>query len=100
MKIEGRTVRQATMDTFYYDGSAPDIGYPCEVILTDEELVISYDHEGGVVYRGKAIGPGHYELTSKEEDGRAVMHCLPGSKAVVGSWRVGQYTGLWKVTIS
>ena len=99
MNTNDRTVCQATMDTFYYDGTAPDIGDPCEVILTEDELVISYDFDGAVVYRGKAIGPGHYELTSKEEDGRAVMHCVPGGKTLVGSWKVGQYTGLWKVAI-
>lgn len=94
------TIRQATMDTYYADGSAPAFGDECEVLLTPDELVISYLADTHVVYRGKAIGSGHYELFSEEEGGRAVMHGVPGGSLLVGCWRVGMDSGVWKVEIS
>lgn len=100
MTTQSRAVRAALMDTHYTSPVEPELGYECEVVLTDDELVISYDADGHVVYRGKAIGPGHYELFSTEDAGRAVMHCVPGGTVLVGSWRVGSDTGLWKVEIT
>lgn len=83
----------------YYTDSLPDLndlGY--EVRITGDEMVISYEGEvGWVNYTGKDLGGGHFELTSPEVKGRAMLHRLPESDILEGNWSEDGDNGMWRV---
>lgn len=86
-------------DILYYDGRAAatnDEGYI--VRLSDDSIEIAYDDdEGAVCYRGKNSGDGHFDLTAPGRDGRASLHCFPGSHFMEGYWQEGDARGMWRI---
>lgn len=95
------TWSNCTADILYYDGTAAvtnDEGYI--VRLTDDTIEIAYDDEDGAVcYRGKNNGDGHYDLTASERNGRASVHCFPGSHFLEGYWKEGGIQGMWRIQL-
>lgn len=95
------TWKRCTADILYYDERPTiikDEGYI--VRLTEESIEVAYDdEEGAVCYRGKNIGDGHYQLTAKERDGRASLHCFPSSNFMEGYWHEGNSRGMWRIEL-
>lgn len=91
----------AKFDTLYYDSRA-SINEPCEVIVADNELTVSYydeDLESYAVYKGKEIAPGHFDLVAPMVNGRATLHRFPGADILVGEWMEGGYRGMWRIEL-
>ena len=93
------TIWNNSRSDVYYSDALPDLndlGY--EVRITGDELVISYAGKvGWVNYTGKDLGGGHFELTSPEVNGRAMLHRLPESDILEGNWSENGAHGLWRV---
>jgi hypothetical protein len=73
---------------------------PCEVRIDDQEIVVEYEDDGLVQYRGKNTGDGHFELTAPDVEGRASLHMFPGSNVLEGSWVEGRQRGMWRITLA
>lgn len=87
------------MDTFYYDGAA-DTDSPCEVRIDGNEIVVSYEGDDGpIIYKGQAMGVGHFELRSAAVDGRATLHMFEGGKSLEGFWVEDGIEGMWRITL-
>ena len=84
---------------WYSKGEASEHN-PCVVRIVDQEIVVEYDDEGMVQYRGKNSGDGHFELTAPDVKGHAFLHMFPGSNALEGSWVEGGQRGMWHITLA
>ncbi len=93
------TIWKNSRSDVYYSDALPDLndlGY--EVRITGDELVISYEGKvNWVNYAGKDLGGGHFELTSPEVNGRAMLHRLPESDILEGNWSENGAHGMWRV---
>ncbi len=87
------------MKTFYGDSRPSEI-WPCSVKIDDQSIVVEYEGEGVVAYRGKAEGPGHYVLDCAVVDGRATLHRALGSPILEGFWSEGHSRGMWRIYLS
>ena len=54
------------MSTLYYSGDSAEENYPCVVKITDDEILVEYDDEGLVQYRGSNDGQGHFLLAAPD----------------------------------
>jgi hypothetical protein len=73
---------------------------PCEVRITDAEIVVDYaDEHGHVLYRGTDSGDGHFELQSHERRGTATLHRARGSACIEGFWHEETYEGWWFIDL-
>lgn len=88
------------MTILYYTSDVASQNFPCVVKITDEEILVEYDDDGLVQYRGANDGTGHYVLTAPEVDGRASLHRFPESELLEGSWVEGGVRGMWRVELS
>ena len=98
---EERTMEfwKGTMDTFYYEKEA-DKGQSCEVRMTDDEIVLSYEEDSTKFqYQGKAVAPGHFQLESSPPLGKATLHRMPGENFLVGYWTEARRVGVWRVDL-
>jgi hypothetical protein len=73
----------------------------CDVRIDGKEIVVSFKGDDGnpVVYIGKEIGDGHYELRSKDH-GTATLHRFPKSHFLEGFWRDGSDEGMWRIVLN
>lgn len=87
------------METIYKHSVNAD-NDDCEVILNDNEIVISYE-EGDeiVVYQGANDGNGHFRLLSNYEQGSATLHMFEGDKMLVGTWAESGEKGTWIIVL-
>lgn len=83
----------------YYSHCEPELSdSDYEVRLTGNELVISYEGEvGWVNWRGHDLGGGHYEMSSPEVEGRAMLHRHGDSEILEGNWSEGGDHGMWRI---
>lgn len=88
------------MTTLYYSDDAASQNFPCIVKMTDDEILVEYDDDGLVQYRGVNDGSGHFVLTAREVDGRASLHRFPESEILEGSWVEGAVLGMWRVHLA
>lgn len=91
------------MTTLYHTSQEAWENHPCTVRMTGNEIVVEYDDDGLVLYKGEEITPGHYRLRSHDESGdaEATLHMSPDTLVLEGSWVVkepGQTRkGMWKI---
>lgn len=91
----------ATFWTCYFGQDAAE-RMPCEVKINGDngEIAVSYESEDGyTVYAGNELGSGHYQLSSKEVNGRASLHAFPGGTILEGYWEEGGYKGMWRIEL-
>jgi hypothetical protein len=70
-----------------------------EVMLRDDELVISYHTDNGYeVYRGNGTH-GHWDLHNAKTGGWSSAHRTPDSEPIEGLWQEGSSSGYWKVRL-
>lgn len=90
---------QCKMSTLYYSDDDASENFPCVVKITDREILVEYDDEGLVQYRGVNDGSGHFLLTAPMVEGRASLHRFPDASIVEGSWVEGSYRGMWRIEL-
>ena len=72
----------------------------CEVRISKDEIVVSYDDEDGpVVYKGKNKGDGHFDLRARKVEGQASLHMFEGSHILEGFWKEGIKKGMWRIML-
>ena len=86
------------MSTLYYSDDGEE-SYPCVVKITDDEILVEYDDEGLVQYRGSNDGQGHFLLAAPDVEGRASLHRFPDANILEGSWVEGGYRGMWRIEL-
>lgn len=89
----------AKMSVVYNNKDVADEGWPCVVKLSEEEIIVEYDDEGMVQYKGKNSGNGHFELHAEDVNGRATLHMFPDSTLLEGSWVEDGERGMWKISL-
>lgn len=88
------------MTTLYYDADAADENYPCVVKISDTDIVVEYQDQGIVQYRGKSDGSGHFELRADAVNGRGTLHMFPGAARLEGSWIEDGARGMWRIELA
>lgn len=72
----------------------------CDVKIDGRDIVVSYRGDRGpIVYTGREIGDGHYDLQSASH-GKATLHRFPNSYILEGFWRDGAERGMWRITLT
>lgn len=70
----------------------------CQVQIEGTKIRVSYEgHDRLVVYEGKEVASGHFELTCTRKQGRATLHQIPGEDLLEGHWTQGQDQGMWRI---
>jgi hypothetical protein len=76
-----------------------------EVAVDGSAVSVSYDADGyQVVYKGKEVEQGHFQLWCHDPDidGEATLHAFSGSRILEGFWRErksGWGEGMWRVRL-
>lgn len=94
-----RIWQHCSMATYYPGADAAEV-QPCVVKISDGEILVEYQGDGLVQYRGPSLGTGHYSLEAPAVDGRASLHGFAGSTLLEGSWVQGSYRGMWKIELA
>ncbi|TAM17846.1 MAG: hypothetical protein EPN62_19790 [Candidimonas sp.] len=87
------------MTTLHHSDDEASENDTCVVKITDDEILVEYDDDGLVQYRGENDGNGHFVLTAPEVDGKASLHRFPDSQTLEGSWVEGGYRGMWRIEL-
>jgi len=87
------------MTTLFHSKDASE-DYPCVVKIDESEVLVEYDDDGLVQYKGSERGPGHYELSAPEVHGKASLHSFDGSSFLEGSWVEDGYRGMWRIELA
>jgi hypothetical protein len=69
------------------------------VKITDDEILVEYDDEGLVKYRGPNDASGHFLLAAPDVEGRASLHRFPDADILEGSWVEAGYRGMWRIEL-
>lgn len=95
------TVWKNCIADIYYTDNKPELHDPgYEVRITAEELVVSYEGDGGWVnYRGTNLGGGHFDLSCPEVNGRAMLHRTADSHFLEGNWSEDGAHGMWRIEL-
>lgn len=89
--------KNSTMTTFYYSSNAEDI--PCIVKIDDKTILVEYEDEGVVQYKGRNNNDGHFELTAPQANGRASLHQFPNGEVLEGYWSEDGNRGMWRISL-
>lgn len=93
------TYKNSKMETIYKHSEEADYD-DCEVIINDNEIVISYEESDGiVVYQGANKGDGHFRLASNYEGRGATLHMFEGDIELVGTWFENGQLGVWIIVL-
>ena len=88
------------MTCLFYSDEVATEDFPCAVKITDTEILVEYQDEGFIQYRGNNNGTGHFELHAPELKGHASLHMFSESTILEGSWVEGSYRGMWKIRLA
>ena len=94
--------KNSLMTTAYLDDSFADVDDPCEVRITDSEIVVSYineDESGYDLYKGQEIADGHFKLFCEEKQGKATLHLVENENVLEGFWVEGGNQGFWRIEL-
>ena len=92
--------RNSKMSSLYYSKDQADENSPCVVTITDSEILVEYDQDGLVQYRGKNQGNGHFILRADGFGGRATLHMFSGAKILEGHRIEGSLRGMWRLDLA
>lgn len=87
------------MSVLYYDRTVADDNWACVVRLSGDEIVVEYDEDGPVTYRGLENGSGHFELRTGDGSGKATLHQFPDARTLEGSWLEDGVRGMWRIEL-
>lgn len=91
---------KASVDCLFYEDTAY-VDLPCEVYLDGEQIKVRYEDDDSkiIVYIGREVSEGHFELAYPPLQGRATLHRFPGAKIFHGFWDEEGQIGAWKITL-
>jgi len=90
--------RNAKCDTYYSEGVEQNV--PVQVKIEDGSIAVSYEENGvPVVYEGREIEPGHFELERRGISSKATLHRFSDDDVLEGSWREERYEGMWRIEL-
>ncbi len=90
------TWKNCPLETYW-----PDESNACEVRISGPEIVVSYREDGRwMIYKGREIAPGHYELSCAENGGTATIHRSGDSEWLEGFWIEEGNEGMWRIQLS
>ena len=92
--------KNSKMTRLYYSKDSALEDYHCIVEIDDKGIVVEYEGDGTVQYRGSDKGIGHYLLRSKTVNGEASLHMFPLSTILEGCWFEGGDRGMWRITLA
>ncbi len=87
------------MTTLYHSNNRSE-DYPCVVKIDGNRILVEYEDDGIVQYKGESKGEGHFELRGSGFQGQASLHRFPGSSVLEGSWVEEGDEGMWKITLA
>ena len=87
------------MTTLYHSNDASEDS-PCVVKLENNQILVEYEDEGRVQYKGITNGVGHFELHGVGFQGHASLHMFPDSSILEGSWLEEGYRGMWRIKLA
>ncbi len=87
------------MTSLYYSNDFYD-EIPCVVKIDGDNILVEYEDEGLVQYKGTSNGEGHFELHGVGFDGRATLHRFPNSFVLEGSWTEEGENGMWRIKLA
>jgi hypothetical protein len=94
-------IRKGIITSFYY-GSEEAADDPCAVEMNDAKIAVTYYDpyaERDVTYKGNAKGPGHYEVTRDDGEGKGTFHCFEDSEYIEGYWSECGEGGMWAIKL-
>lgn len=92
--------KNSKMFSITTDGSVTQDNYPCQVLIDDKRIVVSYFEEGeSVSYTGTNKKNDHFYLECNELDGKASLHRFPQSDVLIGGWVEEGDEGFWKIKL-
>lgn len=92
--------RNSKMSTLYYSDWPASEDHPCVVKIDDNEILVEYENDGIVQYKGRNTGTGHFELHAPKVKGKASLHMFPNSSLLEGSWIESGYRGMWRIKLA
>lgn len=92
--------KNCKMSLLWYSAEASAEQEPCIVKIDDQEILVEYEDDGLVQYKGKNNGDGHFELNSPDVEGHASLHMFPNSNVLEGSWVEGKRRGMWRIVLA
>lgn len=82
------------------DGNITEVNYPCQVIIDEKRIVVSYFEEGEAIsYTGANKNNDHFFLECHEINGEASLHRFPNANLLVGTWVEDGEEGFWKIEL-
>ncbi len=79
--------KKSLMTTAFLDSTVAYLNEPCQVVIDNNKIVVSYPDENEVVlYKGKSQGKGHFQLVCPERNGKASLHMFDGGFFLDGYW--------------
>ena len=74
--------------------------FPCEVLIDDKNIVVSYFEEGKPIkYAGANKLDGHFRLQCNENGGYCTLHKFADENIMNGFWVEGGAEGFWRVEL-
>lgn len=86
------------MQVLYFNETEADESWPCVVRISETEIVVEYQDESTVIYKGANDGTGHFTLAC-DDGSKATLHMFPGSDTLEGSWRENGDRGMWRIKL-
>ena len=92
--------KNSRIDVLHYDDNSYEDD-PCQVRIGEGDIVVDYEEDGKrIVYKGKEIEIGHFELICEDVNGRATLHRFPKANILEGSWVEDGTRGMWKIRLA
>lgn len=79
-------------------GIFPDT--PCQVIIDDKRIVVSYFEDNkGIEYVGVNENDGHFKVKCNQKDGHGTLHKFKDGNILEGYWVEEGYEGFWRIEL-
>lgn len=90
---------QSSMDVYSMDLNLAQEGLPCELRVSETEIILSYEGDSGLIrWEGTAAGDGHYSLSAVAgAKGKGSLHQFPDGKILEGFWIEDGAMGMWRI---
>ncbi|MDP1613195.1 MAG: hypothetical protein Q8M11_19230 [Sulfuritalea sp.] len=91
--------KDSKIATLYYSNETASERHPCVVKIDDTTILVEYEDEGSVQYRGRNNGDGHFELQTPDLRGTATLHMCQDGTTLEGSWIEDGTRGMWRIDL-
>lgn len=91
--------KSSKMATLHYSDEIASERYPCVVKIDDTSILVEYEDDGIVQYRGPNNNNGHFDLQAPEIRGAATLHMNLKEMTLEGSWTEDGLRGMWCIDL-